>query len=610
MFVIQRAGPAKALWSHRDIAGPMLRLWSDDLSSDHLKAETYIAWVRGVCGLVTALVLPFLGIDPLGPIMGTVALALVWDAVLLGYVIPRKPLWLQGGFLTATLDTATISVAVLQTGGVQSPFYVVYYAALSVHAIRFSWARGLALMPLVATGYLAAVALHGDPLIEQGGTLVFRLFWGATFPLFVGVAVDRARVAEQSLAEELRRTRALLQAASAPAASLTVDGVLSAVLEQTRRLTESDAVAVRLNDWEGRGPVCRVDLGDSTAEAAFARMVRSSARARAALLAASRPLTGPELVDLVPAVGPELASFSSICSVEVPGGDSPAGCVVIGRLEDPPFGDVHVQALQTFVERAALALQNARLYQQAQTQMDELRGLHEQIVRTERLAVVGELAAKVAHEINNPLTSIYMYNSLLMEEPVGPDEQRRLAGSVQEQVERAKHVVKDILDFSRPHQAQTEIIKLSPAVESGIGLIRHAAAAAGIRVEENYARGLPPVQVDRSQFGQILVNLASNAIDAMEPGGVLTISTGMRGDEVYVEMRDTGPGIPPEHLGRIFEPFFTTKPSSRGTGLGLAVCRTLIAQLHGRITVESMLGGGSAFTVWLPPVLALEGQRA
>jgi signal transduction histidine kinase len=116
--------------------------------------------------------------------------------------------------------------------------------------------------------------------------------------------------------------------------------------------------------------------------------------------------------------------------------------------------------------------------------------------------------------------------------------------------------------------------------------------------------------VDRSQFGQILVNLASNAIHAMEPGGVLTISTGRRDDEVYVEMRDTGPGIAPEHLGRIFEPFFSTKPSSRGTGLGLAVCRTLIAQLHGRITVESMLGGGSVFTVWLPPVLALEGQRA
>jgi two-component system NtrC family sensor kinase len=271
---------------------------------------------------------------------------------------------------------------------------------------------------------------------------------------------------------------------------------------------------------------------------------------------------------------------------------------------------VHYEALTAFLQRAALALQNARLYEQLQAQVEELRSLHSQIVRAERLAALGELAAKVAHELNNPLTAIHLYSSLLLEEPVDAAEQRRLAAVTLEQAERAKQVVRDILDYSRPTEPKLELAGLNVTIESSLRLVRHVAHAARVSIIEDYAGSLPAVRVDVGQMAQVCTNLALNAIQAMSNGGTLIISTGTHDDLLYVAFKDNGSGISPEHLARVFEPFFTTKPAGEGTGLGLAVCRSLALQQHGRLTVESEVGKGSTFTLWLPPAPSQEGMIA
>jgi signal transduction histidine kinase len=199
-----------------------------------------------------------------------------------------------------------------------------------------------------------------------------------------------------------------------------------------------------------------------------------------------------------------------------------------------------------------------------------------------------------------------MYNSLLLEGPVDAGEQAQVAESVREQVERAKQVVTEILDYSRPRPTLREVMSLNDAVRYGLRLVQHAARPAHVTIIEEYEPDLPLVLLDRGHMAQIVTNLTLNAVQAMPNGGTLTISTGVADGEVYFRFRDTGVGISPSDEKRVFDAFFTTKPPGQGTGLGLAVCRALVSQHHGRMTVDSELGSGSSFTVWLPPAVAEE----
>ncbi len=239
----------------------------------------------------------------------------------------------------------------------------------------------------------------------------------------------------------------------------------------------------------------------------------------------------------------------------------------------------------------------------------EWRTAQESILQSEKLAAIGQLAAGVMHEINNPLATISACVAALEGriEEAGPALQpalREYLEIVEKEVQRCTRIVDQLLDFSRPKGSAKVPVEVNALVEDTLFLLKHHKRFRRVAVARSLAPGLPPVRGNAEQLIQVLMALLLNAADAVEHGGALTVRTGLapRPDEVVVAVEDTGPGIPPAELSKIFEPFYTTKPQGRGTGLGLSICYGIIEDHRGRIEADSQVGRGSTFQVFLPAI--------
>jgi two-component system NtrC family sensor kinase len=234
--------------------------------------------------------------------------------------------------------------------------------------------------------------------------------------------------------------------------------------------------------------------------------------------------------------------------------------------------------------------------------------VQQQIAQTEKLAAVGQLAAGVMHEINNPLATIgacvEALNSRLGDLPLAPQAAfAEYLEIVQSELTRCKSIVDGLLDFSRPKARAKYPVAINQVVEDALFLLRYHDRFKRIELKRTMADGLPPVEANAEQLIQVFLDLMLNAIDAMDGRGTLTVGTRPhpdRKDEVVVEITDTGMGIPREDIGKIFEPFFTTKAPGQGTGLGLSITYAIVEHHRGRIQVDSQLGSGSTFRVVLP----------
>ena len=232
-----------------------------------------------------------------------------------------------------------------------------------------------------------------------------------------------------------------------------------------------------------------------------------------------------------------------------------------------------------------------------------------QVIETGRLASIGELAAGIAHEINNPVAIMVQeagwIEDLLAEgEPISGanlEEIERAVGQIRTQGDRCKEITYKLLSFARKTDPTVREVVLNDLVDEVTGLTSQKTRYANVRIETDLSSDIPPIQAAPSELQQILLNLVNNAIDAIErPGGTVTVATRMVGDDVVLEVRDTGKGIPEANLARIFDPFFTTKPVGQGTGLGLSICYGIVEKMGGRITVESEIETGTTFTVVFP----------
>jgi two-component system NtrC family sensor kinase len=240
--------------------------------------------------------------------------------------------------------------------------------------------------------------------------------------------------------------------------------------------------------------------------------------------------------------------------------------------------------------------------------LTEWNQAQQRLAQAEKLAALGQLAAGVMHEINNPLATIlacaealsHRTSDLSPTERQSADEYLRI---IDAEVQRCRRIVDGLLDFSRAKPGTKRPVDVNAVVEQTLFLLKYHARFKRLTVVRELTPELPRVNADPERLIQSFMALMLNAMDAMNSRGTLTVKSGMnpgRGDEVMIEFIDQGTGIPPQDLPKIFEPFYTTKPQGRGTGLGLSICYGIIADLRGRIEVESQVGVGTDFKVYLP----------
>ncbi|MDP1714576.1 MAG: cache domain-containing protein [Anaerolineales bacterium] len=224
------------------------------------------------------------------------------------------------------------------------------------------------------------------------------------------------------------------------------------------------------------------------------------------------------------------------------------------------------------------------------------------IMESEKLAIVGQLAASVAHELNNPLTGIVTYSHLMLEKIPCDDPTRISVEKIAGQADRCKDIIRGLLDFSRQRKPEKTLSNINSILRGCISLVENQAAFHNIQIVENYQDNLPLIVIDPSQIERVFMNLIINAAEAMNGGGKLTLATRLNSDDgvVEVEFTDTGHGISEENMNKLFEPFFTTKDIAHGTGLGLAISYGIIKSHQGAISVESEVGKGTTFVVRLP----------
>jgi two-component system NtrC family sensor kinase len=237
---------------------------------------------------------------------------------------------------------------------------------------------------------------------------------------------------------------------------------------------------------------------------------------------------------------------------------------------------------------------------------DQLQKMHQQLAKTEKLTALGEMAAGVAHEINNPLGGILLYSNLVLEDIPEDSPARENMQKIIYQTNRCKEIVQSLLDFARTPTGDMLPLQINQAINTSLKLVRDQSMFHGIEIETQLAENLPEVIGDRSRLEEVFLNLFINAADAMKGSGKLSIVTGLStNNTVKIFISDTGKGIDEEHLSHIFEPFFTTKEPGKGTGLGLSIVYGIIRKHNGAIDAESESGRGTTFIISLP---AYKGQ--
>ena len=239
----------------------------------------------------------------------------------------------------------------------------------------------------------------------------------------------------------------------------------------------------------------------------------------------------------------------------------------------------------------------------------EKERMNEQVIQAGKLAVIGELAAGIAHEINNPVAIMVeeagWIGDLLQDEQfqnsANLEELKRAVGQIRTQGRRCKEITHKLLSFARKTDPRIQDVGVNDLIKELIQFSEQRAKYARVTINTRLQEDLPFVRASQSELQQVFLNLINNALDAMEKeGGILNITTHLQGDYLVVEVSDTGPGIPEANLQRIFDPFFTTKPVGKGTGLGLSICYGIIKKMGGEINVKSALGKGTTFTITLP----------
>jgi signal transduction histidine kinase len=242
-------------------------------------------------------------------------------------------------------------------------------------------------------------------------------------------------------------------------------------------------------------------------------------------------------------------------------------------------------------------------HQELSTYVQQLKESQEQLIQAEKLTSLGQMAASIAHEINNPLAGVLVYTQLLSKKVAGDtlkeEEALDYLSKMESEVSRCSRIIRNLLDFARQTEPTLRLVDIHQVIEQVLAMVGHQAQLQNVEVVKDFSPSLPKVMADFDQLQQIFTNLTLNAIQAMPDGGRLTIHSSVVDGEVMIDVQDTGCGISKENMGKLFTPFFTTKAKGKGVGLGLAVVHGIIERHKGRIKVQSEVGKGTTFSVYL-----------
>jgi signal transduction histidine kinase len=305
-------------------------------------------------------------------------------------------------------------------------------------------------------------------------------------------------------------------------------------------------------------------------------------------------------------------------------------CVVLPRTFYSPYADPLVRPLLFVLFAALLGVLTAMLinrvekeekaraelniaHQELSTYVQRLKENQERLIQTEKLTSLGQMAASIAHEVNNPLAGVLIYTQLLTKKIAGGNISKEIAldylSKMDSELTRSTKLIRSLLDFARQSPPTLREIELNDVVNQALDLTAHSAELQHVEVIRELAPSLPKLMADFDQLQQVCTNLILNAIQAMPDGGRLTLRTSANSSQVIIEVQDTGCGISPENMRKLFTPFFTTKEKGKGVGLGLAVAHGIIQRHQGRIEVQTKEGEGTTFTIYLPLHLEEEGGK-
>jgi signal transduction histidine kinase/HAMP domain-containing protein len=274
------------------------------------------------------------------------------------------------------------------------------------------------------------------------------------------------------------------------------------------------------------------------------------------------------------------------------------GIIRLANKKEGIFLEEDARLIGIISNNVSVAIENIGLYESLKEQMKELQSTQEQLVQAAKLAAIGELASNIAHEINNPLTSILGYAELIKEE-TDIDTIMKDIQVIEKESMRARDIVQELLEFSRKRPLSLTKIDLNRLMTDSVALITVPIKDAHLKIVEHYGN-VPSIIGDPNQLKQVFLNIINNAIDAVSnDGGEIAIKTAVEDSTATIEISDNGKGIPDQVLARMFEPFFTTK-KDKGTGLGLPITRKIIESHNGQIHIQSEEGEGTKVTVSLP----------
>ncbi len=448
-------------------------------------------------------------------------------------------------------------------------------------------------------GVLNVAARPGEQFTEE------QLRFLETLGHQIGLAVERGRHRE---AERLRNqeARALAAVSKAMGGSLEPAAVLKAVGDTAREVLGADRVIILLGSHPARMQVAYLgglahpelkpnqvlDLQGMDARlqvraleerrAFFVEDWASDARVNRALARRWQANSG-----VAAALATPQRTF---------------GLLILTSTTVRQWSEDEMALAEAFAAQAAVALDNAHLFEESRRAYRELKEAQQRILLSEKMAVLGTFASGLAHEVRNPLNSIALQVSLLerriarLESGVGK-EMRELADTIREEIRRLDGLVGDFLLFSRTDRMQDYVANLDHLVDEVLRLLEPEASASAVSLRRlSVGEPLPDFRMDGEKVKQVVINLVRNAVEAMPAGGVVTIETGLSNGQVQLVVRDTGPGLP-EGVD-VFQLFVTTKP--KGTGLGLSIVQQIVLQHGGEITTSSPPGQGAAFTIRLP----------